>query len=323
MADQCVSSSRSEGEPVRGEGVMWRSWRRFCRNRPAIVSLVVLGVIVLACVVTVHWSGQEYQQQQLDYNRQGPRLAGTFAPFGFDNLGRNMLWRCLFGGLVSLGIGLAAATIAVVIGTTWGAIAGWCGGRIDNVMMRLVDILYGLPYILLVILLKIAFEPKLIVVLNGVFGPGHERAANIVILFVAIGGVSWLTMSRVIRGQVLSLKSQEYVAAARSLGLPTWRILLRHILPNLVGPIIVYATLTVPQAILQESFLSFLGIGIQAPVPTWGSLAGEGVRAVNTVVSFWWIVLFPCGLLGITLLCLNFVGDGLRDAFDPRGSNRR
>jgi len=181
-----------------------------------------------------------------------------------------------------------------------------------------VDILYGLPYVLMIILLKIAFEPKLIKLLNSIFGPGQERVANIVILFLAIGGVSWLTMARVIRGQVLSLKTQPFMEAARAGGVPTRRILLRHLLPNLIGPIIVYATLTVPQAILQESFLSFLGIGIQAPVPTWGSLAAEGVKAVNTVVSFWWMVFFPSALLGLTLLCLNFIGDGLRDAYDPK-----
>jgi ABC-type dipeptide/oligopeptide/nickel transport system permease subunit len=166
--------------------------------------------------------------------------------------------------------------------------------------------------------LKIAFEPVLIRTLTSTFGPGHERIANIIILFVAIGGVSWLTMARVIRGQVLSLKAQPFMEAARALGMTTPRILFHHLLPNLVAPIIVYATLTVPQAILQESFLSFLGIGIQAPVPTWGALASDGVKAVNNVSSFWWLVFYPCLLLGITLLSLNFIGDGLRDAFDPR-----
>jgi oligopeptide transport system permease protein len=294
-----------------------RPWKRFWRNRSATVSLIVLGVIILACFGTLIISAKEYYVQDLDANRQPPQLM-PFAPFGYDILGRNIFWRCLFGGVVSLGIGLAAAAISVIIGTLWGAIAGWYGGRIDNVMMRFVDILYGLPYILLIILLKIAFEPKLIRLLDRIFGPGQERTANIVILFLAIGGVSWLTMARVIRGQVLSLKAQPFIEAARALGLPARKIILRHLLPNLVGPIIVYATLTVPQAILQESFLSFLGIGVQAPVPTWGSLAAEGVKAINTVVSFWWMVVFPSVLLGLTLLCLNFIGDGLRDVFDPK-----
>ncbi len=289
-----------------------KAWKRFCKNRLALISLILFVIILVGCVGTLYWSSKLYQTQQLDLNFTGP--SGWHAPFGYDTLGRNIFWRCMFGGVVSLGIGLAAAMISVGIGTFWGAIAGWYGGRIDQVMMRLVDILYGLPYVLMIILLKVAFEPMLIDYL----GPGKEKIANIIILFVAIGGVSWLTMARVIRGQVLSLKTLPYIEAARAIGLPTWRILLKHIIPNLMGPIIVYATLIVPQAILQESFLSFLGIGIQAPMPTWGSLASEGVKAVNTVVSFWWIIFFPCAFLGLTLLCLNFIGDGLRDALDPK-----
>jgi len=193
----------------------------------------------------------------------------------------------------------------------WGAAAGMAGGRVDAAMMRIVDILYGLPYILLVILIKIAFEEPLRSLL------GDARAANVVILFVSIGAVSWLTMARVIRGQVLSLKARPFVEAARALGVGPAGVMVRHLLPNLIGPIIVYATLTVPQAILQESFLSFLGIGIQPPLPSWGNLASDGVTAINNVESFWWLLVFPCGLLSATLLCLNFVGDGLRDAFDP------
>jgi oligopeptide transport system permease protein len=199
----------------------------------------------------------------------------------------------------------------------WGAISALAGGRVDNVMMRIVDILYGLPYILLVILMKVALEGKLTALLQ------DKQAANIAIMFVAIGSVSWLTMARVIRGQVLSLREMPFVEAARSAGVGPLRILARHLLPNLVGPIIVYTTLTIPQAILQESFLSFLGIGVAPPIPTWGSLAAEGVAAINTVVSFWWMLLYPCLLLGTTLLALNFVGDGLRDAFDPRATHHR
>lgn len=300
-----------------------RVWVRFRRNRPAMVSLVVLTLIILTCLGTLGISSTRYQHQQLDFNRHPPQLSPDFAPFGYDILGRNLLWRCLFGGVVSLGIGLAAAAISVTIGTLWGIVAGWYGGRIDNIMMRLVDILYGLPYILLIILLKMAFEPKLEALFERFFGQGQGKAANIIILFIAIGGVSWLTMARVVRGQVLSLKAQPFIESTRALGLPTRRIMLRHLLPNLLGPIIVYATLTVPQAILQESFLSFLGIGIQPPMPTWGSLAAESVKAVNTVRSFWWQVFFPCSLLGLTLLCLNFIGDGLRDAFDPKTKIKR
>ncbi len=292
-----------------------------------------------------------YEKQDLDYSRKGPGLAieskadsycsnlessdidngiiiharneynmQHFAPFGYDTLGRNLLWRCLYGGTISLTIGIGAAIISLLLGVSWGMIAGWYGGRVDNIMMRIVDILYGLPYILLVILLKVAFEDKINTIVTRCFGTGYEHLVNIMVLFVAIGGISWLTMARVIRGQVLSIKEQPFIEAARSQGLKTGRILLRHILPNLIGPVIVYATLTIPQAILQESFLSFLGIGIQKPIPTWGSLASEAVKAINTVESFWWMVLFPCLMLGITLLCLNFIGDGLRDALDPRNN---
>ena len=312
-----------------------RAWRRFWRNKPAFYSVWILAIIFAACMIAAPFTvtssfetkddngkavkidnTKYYDHQNLNRTWQGPSFSKEegYAPFGYDSLGRNMLWRCLFGGVVSLGIGLAAAFISVSIGTAWGLIAGWYGGRIDNIMMRTVDILYGLPYILLVILFKIAFEPKLIALV----GKENANIANVIILFVAIGGISWLTMARVIRGQVLSLRSQPFIEAARAAGLPTCRIMLRHLLPNLIGPIIVYATLTVPRAILQESFLSYLGIGIKPPVPTWGSLASEAVKAVNTVDSFWWMIFYPCALLGVTLLCLNFIGDGLRDAFDPR-----
>ena len=296
--------------------------RRFCRNRAALISFILLLGIMLTCLLTLKISAVEYSSQNLDFNRRPPQFSlSEFAPFGYDVLGRNLLWRCLFGGVLSLGIGIAAAVISVIIGTTWGMVAGWYGGKVDNLLMRIVDVLYGLPYILLIILFKIAFESKLAENFKWLavrINIPEERIANIVILFAAIGGISWLTMARVIRGQVLSLKSMPFIEASRAIGLPTVRIFTKHLIPNLAGPIIVYATLTVPQAILQESFLSFIGLGIQAPMPTWGSLAGESVKAINTVESFWWMVAFPSGFLAITLLCLNFIGDGMRDALDPR-----
>jgi len=233
--------------------------------------------------------------------------------FGYDNLGRSMFARCLMGGTISLAIGVAAATISITLGVAVGLIAGYRGGWVDSLLMRLVDILYGLPYILLVILFKIAFEPIL-----GRMGM-EPQTANLVVLFSAIGLVSWLTMARVVRGQVLSLRSQPFIEAARAMGLPSSRIFLRHILPNLVGPVIVYATLTVPQAILQESFLSFLGVGVNPPLPTWGSLASDALLyGLNPVSVYWWMLVFPCTLLAVTLLALNFMGDGLRDVFDPK-----
>ncbi|GMU21197.1 MAG: peptide ABC transporter permease [Phycisphaerae bacterium] len=286
-----------------------RAWRRFRRNRLAMASAVFLGLLVAVMLLTLPWTQARFDQQDLSANRQPPSLAH---PAGLDTLGRDLVHRCLFGGVISIGVGLGAAAISVTVGVLWGAIAALAGGRVDTAMMRLVDILYGLPYILLVILMKVAFERPLTQLIQ------DKQIANLVILFVAIGSVSWLTMARVIRGQVLSLRETPFVEAARAAGAGPLRILRRHLLPNLVGPIVVYATMTVPQAILQESFLSFLGIGVAPPIPTWGSLAAEGVAAINTVVSFWWMLLYPCLFLGATLLALNFMGDGLRDAFDPR-----
>lgn len=295
---------------VRSQSPLARSWRRFLRNRLALASGVLLIILLAALLTTLPHTQRGYDEQDLAMNRHAPTWSH---PLGYDTLGRDLLVRCLFGGAISFSIGVAAAAISVTVGVLWGCIAGLAGGRVDNFMMRLVDILYGLPYILLVILMKVAFEGRLATLFHG-----DKQTANIVILFLAIGSMSWLTMARVIRGQVLSLREMPFVEAARATGVGPGRILVRHLLPNLVGPIIVYTTLTIPQAILQESFLSFLGIGVAPPIPTWGSLAAEGVRAINTVVSFWWMLLFPCLFLGLTLLALNFVGDGLRDAFDPR-----
>lgn len=244
--------------------------------------------------------------------------------FGTDPQGRSLLGRTLLGGAISLGIGAAAATISVVLGVAVGLFAGYRGGWIDALLMRSVDILYGLPYILLVVLFKMALQTPLTTFFTWLqtYLPNLANplyAANLIVLFMAIGLVSWLTMARVIRGQVLSLRAQPFIEACRAAGVPERRIFLRHLLPNLIGPIAVYATLTVPQAILQESFLSFLGIGIQPPMPTWGSLASEGLLpALNTIDSRWWLLFFPCLFLAITLLSLNFLGDGLRDVFDPK-----
>ena len=247
---------------------------------------------------------------------------------GTDRLGRSVAMRVLAGGGISLAVGFSAAMMAVIIGTLYGTMAGWGGGRLDSVMMRIVDILYGLPYILLVVLLAVAA--------GGLIDRGNEVGAsssgvlawigrhreivNIVTLLIAIGGVSWLTMARVIRGQVLSLKQQPFMEACRAIGVPLRRQFIRHLLPNLLGPIIVYATLTVPTAILSESFLSFLGIGVQEPLPSWGNLAATGLSELNIVRARWWLLLFPCAAIAITLLALNFLGEGLRERFDPKRS---
>jgi len=235
---------------------------------------------------------------------------------GTDALGRSLGVRLLAGGAVSLGVGVSAAAVAVVIGTLYGAIAGYRGGRTDAVMMRVVDILYGLPYILLVVLLAVAIDALM---QRRSLSEEQRVGVNVLTLLVAIGGVSWLTMARVIRGQVLSLKERPFVESARAVGASPVRIFFVHLLPNLIGPIVVYGALTAPQAILQESFLSFLGIGVQPPLPSWGNLAAEGLTELNTVRPRWWLLLFPSVLLAATLLALNFLGEGLRERFDPRG----
>ena len=291
-------------------------WTRALRSGRVIVGGGILLAIFLASVLTLPLTMRPgtrwfYDDQRQDLSRLAPSTAAVSEWFGTDNLGRSIFARCLMGGAASLAIGLAAAALSVVLGVGVGLIAGYRGGWLDSLLMRIVDILYGLPYILLVILLKIALEARLADALS-------PRAGNFVVLFFAIGAVSWLTMARVIRGQVLSLRSQPFIEACKAAGLPERRIFLRHLLPNLIGPIIVYATLIVPSAILNESFLSFLGIGIAPPVPTWGALASDGLLpGLNPVNYRWWMLVFPCVFLAITLLCLNFVGDGLRDVFDP------
>ena len=292
-------------------------WRRVLRSGRVLVGGGILMLILLASVVTLPWTMRPgtrwyYDDQRTDLTRLPPASRAVSEWWGTDGLGRSVLARCLMGGSASLTIGVASAALSVSLGVAVGLLAGYRGGWIDAVLMRIVDILYGLPYILLVILLKIAFEKPLAELFN-------PQVGNFIVLFLAIGAVSWLTMARVVRGQVLSLRAQPFIEACKAAGLPQWRIFIKHLLPNLIGPITVYATLIVPSAILNESFLSFLGIGIQPPVPTWGALASEGLLpALNPVVHRWWMLVFPCTLLAVTLLCLNFVGDGLRDVFDPK-----
>ncbi len=290
---------------------------RMLSSRRAVFGGVVLLAIVLLCVTTLPWtlgSGPlGFNAQDTANDRLAPSLQSLRQLFGTDDIGRSLLGRVLLGGCISLAVGIASATISVVLGVTVGLIAGYKGGWTDALLMRTVDIMYGLPYILLVILLKIALERPLVGLM------GNAQAANLVVLFAAIGLVSWLTMARVVRGQVLSLRNQPFIEAARAAGIPGPRIFLRHVAPNLVGPVIVYATLTVPVAILQESFLSFLGVGVTPPLPSWGSLASEGLNpALSPIQSLWWLLLFPCIFLSVTLLSLNFLGDGLRDVLDPR-----
>lgn len=292
-------------------------WRRVWASGRVRWGGGVLLAVFLLCVLTLPMTLSRESVLYYDGQKSLPGLAPPAAAvpqwFGSDLLGRSVLARCLVGGAISMLIGVSAAAISVVLGLTVGLLAGFKGGWVDSALMRFVDVLYGLPYFLLIILLKVAFERPLAAVI------GSPQAANLVVLFAAIGLVSWLTMARVVRGQVLSLRSQPFIEAARAMGLPPMRIFLRHILPNLIGPVTVYATLIIPQAILQESFLSFLGVGINPPLPTWGSLAGEAKDyALSILNPRWWLLVFPCAMLGLTLLCLNFLGDGLRDVFDPK-----
>lgn len=289
------------------------TWKRFRRHRAAVLSLILLLLVTLACFTTLGWSSDAMRAADLARANAPPSWD---YPFGTDALGRDLLARMLYGGALSLALGLLAAVIAITVGTAYGIIAGYLGGSVDAFMMRAVDVLYALPYLLLVMLLTVSLGAAL--EQTGAF---TGEWARFVVLAIAIGGVSWLTMARVVRGQVLSLREQPFIEAVRALGLPTPRILRHHILPNLVGPITVFATLTVPQAILQESFLSFLGVGVQPPQATWGALAADGVRLINPVRFAWWLVVFPCAALAITLLALNFVGDGLRDALDVRSEH--
>jgi oligopeptide transport system permease protein len=332
--------------------------RRMLRSRGAVVGLLVLIGLIVACVGTLPYTlgagagagdTERYKAGSLEAYLLPPAWAGhrederarlaalstvegvidPAPPYvlGTDKLGRSLLVRCLAGGGVSIGVGVAAAAISVCIGVLWGAVAGWMGGRVDSVMMRIVDVLYGLPYILLVVLFAVAGEAVIerMQASGSTVGEAASRHQGIVelsVLLLAIGGVSWLTMSRVIRGQVLSLKSRPFIEAARAAGIGPMGLFWRHLLPNLIGPIIVYATLTVPQAMLQESFLSFLGIGVKPPLPSWGNLAAEGLSELNPVRVRWWLLVFPCLLLALTLVSLNVVGEAMREAFDPRSRRR-
>ncbi|MEO1236137.1 MAG: ABC transporter permease, partial [Planctomycetota bacterium] len=256
------------------------------RWNAGVVGGVLFLAIAVPCFVTLPWSLARYDRQQTADIEQVLAAPSWTEPMGTDGLGRSVLWRSLLGGAISLGIGLAAAGIAVGIGVTWGMVSGYVGGRTDAAMMRAVDVLYGLPYILLVVMVTLALQPVMAKGFSWVLDESVAgTVADVVTLLLAIGGVSWLTMARVIRGQVLSLKERPFVEAARAAGIgPVW-ILWRHLVPNMTGPIVVYATLTVPQAILQESLLSFLGIGVQAPLPSWGNLASEGRSSLGSLAK--------------------------------------
>ncbi|HZM03573.1 MAG TPA: ABC transporter permease [Candidatus Saccharimonadales bacterium] len=290
----------SMAKTERGASFWQDAWHRLWKNKLAIFGLAVVTILAVLSfaspLICRYIIGFSYDQQNLAL---GPVAPNHTHWLGTDPLGRDLLARLLYGGRVSLMVGLCATVVSLTIGVIYGAIAGFIGGKLDMFMMRAVDILYALPFTIFVILLMVFF------------------GQNIILLFVAIGAVQWLTMARIVRGQVMAVKRQEFVEAAHALGLRRTRIIFRHIVPNLLGPIIVYATLTVPEVILLESFLSFLGLGVQPPHSSWGVLIKEGAEVME---EYPWLLMYPGVMMALTLFSLNFLGDGLRDALDVRGS---
>lgn len=344
-------------ELVQGTSLWKDAWFRLRKNRVALFGLYTFCTIALLCLVVPFFTGYTYEQTEISLKASAPmepifvrteaRKAGepkksfialsnledeflekppserkaivakiaagevyqegrnTYQSsnqrhvFGTDPLGRDLLTRVLIGGRISLAVGFAATLVSVCIGVLWGATAGFAGGKVDTVMMRFADILYALPFTVIVILLMVMF------------------GRNFILLFVAIGAVEWLNMARIVRGQIISLKNQEFIEAAISLGLPSHRILFRHLIPNVMGSIIIYATLTVPNVMLLEAVLSFLGLGVQPPLSSWGVLIDEGSRTMETSI---WLLVCPAIFFSLTLFSLNFLGDGLRDALDPKSS---
>lgn len=304
---------------------LWRdAWKRLLKNKLAVFGLVVVCLMVIAVAVgpaIIKWAtGFTY-----DFIPPDGDLIKSFPPsmqhpMGTDDSGRDILARVLQGGRISLAVGIISTLVSLIVGVSYGATAGYLGGRIDNFMMRVVDIIYAIPYILLVIVLLSAFggqnAPAWIQSLADTFGgAGNAGLSQIFLLFFALGLVSWLTMARVVRGQILSLKNQDFVMAARATGVSTPSIIFRHLVPNALGPVIIYATLTIPSVMLSEAFLSFLGIGVQAPFASWGSLCADGIKNISV---YPWQLIFPGVTMALTLFSLNFLGDGLRDALDPQ-----
>jgi oligopeptide transport system permease protein len=299
-ADQTLKAS----EEIKGRSLWMDARRRLFRNRAAVAGMVVLALIAALAILAPLLSPFAYDEVNYDIIACAPswwpaeaacRAAGHI--FGTDAVGRDLFVRVLFGARVSLAVGLVATVVSLVIGVLYGAIAGYAGGRLDGLMMRIVDVLYSLPFIFFVIILMVMFD------------------RNFILLFVAIGAVEWLTMARIVRGQTLSIKQVEFIEAARAGGVSPVGIVLRHVVPNVAGPVMVYVTLTVPGVILTESFLSFLGLGIQEPLTSWGVLISDGADQMETAP---WMLLFPALFMAVTLFCFNFIGDGLRDALDPK-----
>ena len=303
-------------EPTTHQSPGARAWRRFRANRAAYLSLWVLLLLVGGILLLPLFSSQSPTHLS-DALSQGPTHTHWF---GTDTLGRDLFSRVVHGSRISLLVGLVGAAVSLVIGVLWGATAGYLGGRWDNLMMRVVDILYSLPSIVFVIVLITTLEGLAKDFLTKTISPDAAGLVRMLFLFVGLGAVSWLTMARIVRGEVLALRSRSFVEASRLLGAGHVRILFHHILPNIAGVVVIYLMLTIPAVILYESFLSYLGLGIQPPQASLGSLIAEGAAQINPIRIYWWMVVFPASLLVVLLLALNFLGDGLRDALDPRGS---
>jgi len=281
---------------IRGRSLWQDAWQRLIQNKAAVASVVILLVITVMIIFAPYLSPFEYDETDWDLISSPPSTENAHI-FGTDGVGRDLFVRTLYGGRMSLMVGVIATLVSLIIGISYGATAGYLGGRVDTVMMRIVDILYAMPFMFFVILLMVFF------------------GRNIYLIFIAIGAINWLDMARIVRGQTLSLKGREFIEAAQASGVTTARIILRHIVPNLLGIVVVYVTLTIPQVILVESFLSFLGLGVQEPDTSWGALVNEGAQDMESAP---WALLFPAGFLATTLFCFNFIGDGLRDALDPK-----
>ena len=283
-------------EEFKGRSLWADAGRRLRRNRAAVGGAILLAGIALAAAFAPYLSPHPYDEVYWDLISAPPDVMSAHF-FGTDQNGRDLFVRTLYGGRTSLTIGILATLVSLAIGVVWGAAAGFLGGRVDAVMMRTVDVLYALPFLFFVILLTVVF------------------GRNILLIYVGVGAVSWLDMARIVRGQAISLKRKEFVEAAVAGGVSAFNIVRRHIIPNTLGPVVVYITLTVPHVILTESFISFLGLGVQEPDTSWGVLISEGARSMETA---WWALVFPAAFLAATLFCFNFIGDGLRDALDPK-----
>ncbi len=304
MTDQTMGGDTGKITEIKGRSLWDDARRRLFANKAAVTGMIVMGLMILMAIVGPYLSPHGLNDQNYLYTSGAPTLSAetlsgetTFYLFGTDANGRDIFARTWYGAQISLAIGLIATSVSLLIGVAYGATAGFMGGRVDELMMRFVDILYSMPFMFFVIILMVVF------------------GRNIWLLFFAIGAVEWLTMARIVRGQTLSIRQKEFIEAAEAAGVSRAVMIRRHVVPNVLGQIVVYVTLTIPAVILTESFLSFLGLGVQEPLTSWGRLISEGAQEIETAP---WMLIFPAILMAITLFCFNFIGDGLRDALDPK-----